>query len=38
MPPGILPALASTVLFGAITPCAKRLLGSVDASLMADLL
>jgi len=36
--PGILLALASAVLFGASTPFAKLLLGSVDPWLMAGLL
>jgi drug/metabolite transporter (DMT)-like permease len=35
---GILLALASAVLFGASTPFAKNLLGSVDPWLMAGLL
>jgi drug/metabolite transporter (DMT)-like permease len=38
MQPGILLALASAVLFGASTPFAKLLLGSVDPWLMAGLL
>ena len=38
MHPGILLALASAVLFGASTPFAKLLLGSVDPWLMAGLL
>jgi drug/metabolite transporter (DMT)-like permease len=38
MQPGILLALSSAVLFGASTPFAKLLLGSVDPWLMAGLL
>lgn len=38
MQPGVLLALASAVLFGASTPFAKLLLGSVDPWLMAGLL
>jgi drug/metabolite transporter (DMT)-like permease len=38
MPPGILLALASAVLFGASTPFAKLLLGVIDPWLMAGLL
>lgn len=38
MQPGILLALTSAVLFGASTPFAKLLLGSVDPWLMAGLL
>jgi drug/metabolite transporter (DMT)-like permease len=38
MQPGILPALASAVLFGASTPFAKLLLGTVDPWSMAGLL
>jgi drug/metabolite transporter (DMT)-like permease len=38
MQPGILLALASAVLFGASTPFAKLLLGTVDPWLMAGLL
>ena len=38
MQPGIPLALASAVLFGASTPFAKLLLGSVDPWLMAGLL
>src|ERR1700759_5311447 len=38
MQPGILLALASAVLFGASTPFAKLLLGSVDPWLMAGML
>jgi drug/metabolite transporter (DMT)-like permease len=38
MQPGILLALASAVLFGASTPFAKLLLGSIDPWLMAGLL
>ena len=38
MPPGVLLAIASAVLFGASTPFAKLLLGVVDPWLMAGLL
>jgi drug/metabolite transporter (DMT)-like permease len=36
--PGILLALGSAILFGAITPFAKLLLGSADPWMMAGLL
>jgi drug/metabolite transporter (DMT)-like permease len=36
--PGILLALLSAILFGASTPFAKLLLGSVDPWMMAGLL
>ena len=36
--PGVLSALGAAVLFGAITPIAKRLAGEIDPVMLAGLL